>query len=76
MSVQTCKPVEILSTKYCTVWQCLDCGSVHLQLGNLTLQLSPKQMQGIVLGLLEAMRRMDRLHADRFCVANHPSLPN
>lgn len=58
MSVRRCRPLEIISTKYCAVWQCPDCEAIRLQLGNLTLQLTPRQMQGIALGLNRALLRM------------------
>ncbi|MCI0653372.1 MAG: hypothetical protein L0Y39_02680 [Methylococcaceae bacterium] len=75
MPVQHCKPTEIVSTKYCTVWQCPDCRTIRLQLGDLTLELTPQQLQGIARGLNQTVQRMEALQADQFGLPGNTSLP-
>lgn len=76
MSAQHCKPSKIVSTQYCAIWQCADCESIRLQLGDLTLQLTPQQMHGIAYGLNEAVLRLEAMRAERFGVSGKRSLPN
>jgi hypothetical protein len=58
-----CRPLKIVATHYCAVWQCPDCELIQLQLGDLTLRLTPQQMHGLARGLHQAVLKLNPPHA-------------
>ncbi|MCI0654998.1 MAG: hypothetical protein L0Y39_11040 [Methylococcaceae bacterium] len=76
MPVQNCRPLKIVSSKYCAVWQCPDCCSIRLQLGDLTLQLTRQQLHGIAHGLNQAVLHLAARQAEKPGARNDTLLPH
>lgn len=69
MGSETCRVVHLASSDYCHVSSCMDCGSLHLTVGSVSVRLPlgvVKDLAECITAALDALRTPDETATPHF----------